>query len=369
MKRLMLVALLLVSLGGRSIDGPAQSVVSLCDYTPAESRVLDVRLQGSFQWYDGPLTDDRALSMSGSADYGFVYASSTTGRRLDAAVELRGNEAGWPFSARGDGDLKMFWNDDLFALAALGANASEDGLEADLTIGMGVGRFHDVTPLAKAIRVQDALLDLGVLLAPLENEPLLALARIVGEVGPTKEDRTIAAADHLLATGLVRDGVLGVRGLLAMEEILTSAEGGRVCGRDVQARIGLSALLLPELSVATTGVLLYNLALVPDPISQITANASCKLRLARPGELSGDLSAAYTRRMPEGWTARAVYRLTVDRGWSRPGETRVGHVLSASLTTQLFGAIGLSFAGELRHETGDEEISSSLTVHLAYDLF
>ena len=371
MRRFWIAVVVLAALGSPMAKTSGQSLLSICDYTPPESRITSLNLQGSFQWYDGPYADDRTrtASMTAGADYGNLFSSAAFGHRLDAHAELRGTADEWSFALRGDGDLKAFWSGDVFGIGAFGVDATSDGLEVDLTAGVGSGRFRDVTPMAKAIRIQDALLDLGVLLAPLENEPLLALAQILGDIGPTNAEKTVALAERLISTGLVSDNDLGVRGLLAIEETIGFAEGGRLCGGDVQARIGLAAIVVPEASLATTGILLYNYALVPDPVSQFTSNASLKARLAHVDELSGEFNLSYSRRLPEGWTARAAYRLTYDHGWSQPNQTQTSHVLSASLITQLFGSVGLSLAGELRYKTADEEITSSLTVHLAYDLF
>ncbi len=354
-----------------SLSAMSQTVLSVCDYTPPESRLESLNLQGTFQWYDGPFADDRTQSvlMTAGAEYDNLFSSAGSGHRLDTVAELRGSLDEWSFSVRGDGDLKAFFDGDLFALGAFGIDGSNDGLEVDLTAGLGTGRFRDASPLAKAIRIQNALLDLGVLLAPLESDPLLAIAQTLGEFGPADEEKVVAVAEQLSATGLLRDDDLDVLGLLAIDEIIMSSEGGRLCGGDVQARIGVAAMVLPELSIATTAVLLYNVAFVPDPVSQLTSSASVKVRLAHLGELSGELEASYSRRLPSGWTARADYRFTVDRGWSRPDRTLIDHDLTASLTTQLFGSVGLSLAGELRYGSGDQELTTSLTVHLAYDLF
>ncbi len=371
MRELTILLFVVASLGALATSAQAQSVLSICDYTSPESRVVSLSLQGNFQWYDGPYLDDRArvVSLATSADYSLLYASETVGHQLDVTASLRGDQSSWSFTLSGDGDLKSFWRGDAFGLAAFGVDASDGSLEVDLTAGLGTGRFRDVTPLAKAIQIQNDLLDLGILLAPLENGPLLALAQTIGEAGSTQDEKTSALAAQLVATDLVKDNELGVRGLLAIEQIIASTEGGRVCGRDVQGRIGLSATMMPTVSIATTGVLLFNYALAPDPVSQLTSNASCKVHLAHPDELSAELDLSYSRRLPEGWTARSTYRLTYDHRWTHPDQTQVGHVLTASLTTQVLGSVGLSLAGELRHFTGDEEITSLLTIHLTYDIF
>ncbi len=371
MRKTIGIALVFAIITAVCAAGVAQSVLSVCDYTPPESRLESLTLQGMFQWYDGPFADDRmgSVLMTAGAEYGNLFSSPGSGHRLDTVAELRGTLEAWTFAIRGDGDLKAFFDGDLFALGAFGIEGSNDGLEVDLTAGLGSGRFRDATPLAKAIRIQNALLDLGLLLAPLESDPLLAIAQTLGSVGPTDEEQAIAVSDQLIATGLLRDDELDILGLLAVEEIITSADGGRLCGGDVQARIGVAAMVLPEMSIATTAALLYNAAFVPDPVSQLILNASLKLRLAYLGQMSGALDASYSRHLPSGWTARADYRCTIDRGWSRPDRTLIDHDLTASLTTQLFGSVGLSLAGELRYGNNDEELTTSLTVHLAYDLF
>jgi hypothetical protein len=44
------------------------------------------------------------------------------------------------------------------------------------------------------------------------------------------------------------------------------------------------------------------------------------------------------------------------------------HDLSTSLTTKLFGLLGVSVVGDLRYKTGDEEMTISLAGHVEADL-
>jgi len=78
---------------------------------------------------------------------------------------------------------------------------------------------------------------------------------------------------------------------------------------------------------------------------------------------------SYARRLPDGWTARAEYRLAVDRGWSNPEAIAISHVASGSLTTQIFGSVGLSLVGSAQYHTGDEEATLTLAVYMETDLF
>jgi len=367
--RVVATALVIAVLLGLGVQG--QSVLSVCDYAPPQSRLTALGLQGSFLWYDGPYTDDRmrSLTATAAADYSLLVSTETSGHELAARTELRVADGDWAYELDGSGDIKAYIEDDVFAIGALEATASDASVEVDATVGIGTGRFRDVTPLATAIRVQNALLDLGVLIAPLEADVLSSLAQVLGEIGPTDEERILTLAQTLVGTGLVSGDDVGVLGLLAIEGTMDEAEAGRVCGQDVQLRVGVSAALLPEINVAATGIAQYNLALVPDPITQITASLTGKIRLANLERFALDGSITYSRRLPDDWAARATYRIAIDRRWTTEEETGVEHVASASLTTQIAGSIGLSVVGELRYEIGDEEMSSSLTIHLSYNLF
>ena len=163
--------------------------------------------------------------------------------------------------------------------------------------GIGTGRFRDVTPLAQAIRIQNDLLDLGELLAPVGDDALLDLAQVLGEVGPTDDEKVVQLVERLIGTGLVPGNELGVRGLLAVEEILTSTET-RLCGNDIQARLGASAMLSPTFNLSATGTLLVRYAAVPDPVSQFDSSAEAKIRLARPEEMSIESDISYARSLP-----------------------------------------------------------------------
>jgi len=372
MKRITYSALLLALIAIPSLVMAQPAALAVCQYEPPESRISDLRMQGSFNWYDGPYADDRnrAIVVSLSADYASLLSTESSARQLDAHGSVRGGDASWTMDLSGAGSLRAFFDDDLFGVGEIGVDLSDQaGLEIDLTGGVGRGRFRDVTPLAQAVRIQNALLDLGELLAPVSNETLLDLAQILGEIGPTIDERIVRLAERLRETELLRGEELDVRGLLEIEDVLAADDTTRLCGHDMQARIGASALLVPEFSLAATGILLVRYAVVPDPVTQIESNAEAKIRLARPEEMNLNADLSYARRLPDGWTARAEYRLRVDRMWTDRSATVLSHALSASLTTQIFGTVGLSLVADAQCKTGDEELTLSLAVHLEADLF
>jgi hypothetical protein len=351
------------SLVAHAQNGP----LSVCDYAPPESRITSLGVQGSFSLYDGPYADDRArvLAASLAADYSGLDSSASFARQLDLRADLRGSTTTWSANVEGSGSVRTFWEGDLFGVGTIGVDASvASGVEVDLTAGVGKGRFRDVTPLAQAIRIQNALLDLGELLAPVANETLLDLARILGEVGLTDDERIVRIAERLELTDLTSGEELGVRALLKIETVLREAGAARLCGSDVQASLGAAAILLPEARLSATATILGRYALVPDPVSQVEARAELKTRLAALEQMSASAEISYARRLPEGWTARAAYSLDLDRMWTDAERTICGHTVSSSLTTKIFGDVGLSLVANAEYRTGDEEITFSIGVYV-----
>ena len=348
-----------------------RGMLSVCDYQPPESRISDLGLQGSFSWYDGPYADDRNRTISASvlAEYAWLFSSDSFGQSLDTRTEIRGANDGWSIDVSGSGSLLAFLKNDVFGVGVVGADAStRTGWELDLTGGIGAGRFRDVSPLAQAVRIQNDLLDLGELLAPMTNDALLEMAQILGEIGSTDDEKVVRLVEGLMATGLVSGDDIGIRGLLVIEEILQSGDETRLCGSDAQVRLGASVILAPEFRVAATGIVLLRLAAVPDPVSQFESNAQLKMRLARPEEMILDAGLSYSRRLPDGWTARSSGRVSVDRMWSQPGMATVSYLASGSLMTKILGAVGLSVTGKVEYRTGDEELTVSLAIYLEADL-
>mgnify|MGYP005839693869 CR=1 FL=1 len=358
------------------------STLSVCSYEPPESRVSDLGILGSFNWYDGPYADDRnrALSASLVGDYKTMISSASFGRAIDARTEIRADDNGWTADLSGSGSLSSFFgadsmegaraSGDLFGVGAVGFSAStRAGIELDLTGGIGAGRFRDVTPLAQAIWIQNELLDLGELLAPVTDDTLLELAQILGGIEMTDDEKVVALVDRLATTELLAGEDLGIRGSLAIEDVLASGDETRLCGRDIQARLGVSATVYPEFSLASTGILRLRYAAVPDPISQFDSGAEVKIRLMHPEQMSIQANVSYVRRLPDGWMARAAYRVIANRGWTSPGMADISHAASGSLTTQIFDSVGLSLVGSAQYHTGDDEVTLTLALYMETDLF
>lgn len=370
--RVTLLSLSLCLLFGVLVSGAPRSLFSVCDYDPPESRLLDLLLQGTFQWYNGPRVEGEDLSLSGAlvAELDALFSSSAYAQRVEARGEARGTHASWNASLAGRGSLTSYVRDDLFGIAAIGLTADlQRGLEMDLTGGVGTGRFRDVTPMARAIRLQNALLDIGQLVAPMTRDALMEIAQILGQVGLSVEEMLSEIAEGLRATGLLAQEELSIRGWLAVESALSYAEPTRLCGSDVQIRVGATAALMPDVTVSATGMVFARYAAAPDPVSQWAGDVEARFRLAKPKEMSVRADLSYVRRLPDGWTARGSYRVEFDHLWRQPDASWIRHEASVRMTTSILGGVGLSIVCDAQHQTGDERPTVLVALQLEASLF
>jgi hypothetical protein len=340
---------------------------------PAESHLTSLNLQGSFQWFDSATQNGSGNMLSGTlvADFTQLFESELFGYRVDGNVDISLTSSGLTPQLNGTADFKRYFKDDSFGIGVIGSRYTDTtGVEIDATGGLGFGRFRDVTPLAKAIQIQNVLLDKGFLLGPLTDDVLQSLAQELGRVGPSLDEKLVTLERLITGTGLVQEEGLGARGLFAMEEIASSSVEARLCGWDVQARVGVAASGFPSPQFSEAIVLSWNYALVPDPVSQWRASARWLSGLTRLGRYFLEGSLFYGRRIRENWRVRANYDFTRDWMWNAGVTTPVDrHQLSLSLLCQLSSKLSLTVDGEISHESGDEEPTETLSIHLSYDVF
>jgi len=340
-----------------------------CAYTPTESLSTQLTLQGNLR-AEGSGAAIASLGGELTADFSRLYTSAPSAYSLNGTGDLAIGVTGPALKIDGSGDFKRFVADDRFAVGALKLDYTQGtGLEVDLTGGLGVGRFRDVTPLAKAIRIQNTLIDHGILLAPFTDETLQSLASEIGRVGATVSDQLTALEQAIVDTGLVKGGTLGARGLLAMEDILNASGETRLCGFDLQARFGAAVTGLPAAVVSEAVVVQARFARAPDPVSQWTASARWTSGFSPLSRYQITASASFARRVGAGFRWTVAYNVNRDDRWSAAGVTYDAHDLSTTLAIQLTSGLSLTVNGKLAYDTRVGEVTSLLLVQLSYDVF
>jgi len=173
--------------------------------------------------------------------------------------------------------------------------------------GVGYGRFTDVTPLVRALRIEEKLLQRGVLLASFRESTLLRLAQEIGrsQMYSSTSDLAAALAKIIAAEANVN---LDPRSVLLVEEVLEETGLDRYCGWAVQFGFGY-VISRPQPGSALTFNLSLQGAMTPDPRSQILFKSDLSAPYQVFEEYTWNLSASYTYQVNEGTNFSAQYLL------------------------------------------------------------
>ncbi|MEW5825512.1 MAG: hypothetical protein AB1778_01665 [Candidatus Bipolaricaulota bacterium] len=352
---------------GLSLPGMA---VSLCSYRPSETSIADARAAATYRYYDdattagidvnaGTLSLD-ALRLVDAPAHGLTLSGSLS-MALDAFVP-----GAW--LARCSGSYRLYpWHGGLFyvfggseAVAVRGALRPS----LDARVGLGLGRYSDVSPLARAMRIEEVLLDLGALRGPLSNDVLLYVAGLVAERAATSSVQDVVA--ELKAVVEFDGGTqLDARALLSIEEILASPLPDRFCGWSAQ--IGVGYELLDPFGALQTPVVVgsFDAAMAVSPRDQwlVQLAVSCPLALRREGVFTAHLGYA----MDLGGASTMTAAIDVVR--LQPGGGTTVTTTSAGLALEFrlgIGAVGLEVG--VARSTGDPGWSLNVALSASVEL-
>lgn len=355
------------------------AALSPCDFSPEESFLTQLDAQGAFQFYDDPKKDNLNNTFTGNVEANFTWLrdSALIGYRVDGSAQAEFNPGKSFTKIQSTGGFKLFIAGDQFIVGAADLSGTIDlapefttSMIVDVTGGMGLGRFRDVTPLAKAIRLQNTFLDEGVLQGPLTDDKLQEVAQILGFHGLTLAERIERLGKAIEVTGLPAGGNLGPRALLEMEDLISAQGEARLCGWEFQASGGLNLNNLPPTDAHGTLVLNWNYAIVPDPVTQWMASARLDTSLSLFSRYSVRASVSKVQRLSDNLRVRFTYDFSRTPAKDPDIPTFIDrHQFTGTIFFQLTNQLSLSINGELAHETGYEEMSKRLSIQLNYDIF
>ncbi len=228
---------------------------SLFDYKEATSSYEDAYVTGSFD-VGGGNQDQSNYDLDLSLDYEKVFSSPDRNTKFDftgSGSRSRGpndgDETKSTFQLLGSatvdnyfqpGSKGAFW----YGKGELGARKDQEKAFTKLTVGVGYGRVVNVTPMARAIRVIQALRRKGTLQSDPSNDTYQAVAEIIA-----KEDQYrsrhgaknynqywIGDMEKALNTTLGAPGVIRAYDVLTQERVSTRKHGWLV-------RAGIGAVL------------------------------------------------------------------------------------------------------------------------------
>ncbi len=292
--------------------------LSICQYQVPTTNILRGEAAFSYHYFEDPLTPGPDISTGKFTVQGeWLVDSPARGIGLTFAGEF-----------------------DLFGLALASASAQVSGTfreypypspyfvfggvegvldtrnarpAVEARAGVGYGRFTDVSPLVRALRIEEKLLERGLLLAALQENTILRLAQEIGrrQMYSSTADLAAALAKIIAAEAKI---TLDPRSVLLVEEVLEEGGLERYCGWAVQ--FGLGYLL----NRPQPGSLRFSLslqgAMTPDPRSQILFKSDLSAPYQVFEEYTWNLNASYTYRLNDAtdFSAQYVLRQVKPRG-------------------------------------------------------
>lgn len=220
--------------------GTAVAEVTLYDYTEATSAYEDAYLDGSFNATDGNGHDQTAYNATLSVDYDRVFSSANRNISVNAdaegsisrsAEDGADSESNYLASAGvtadnyfRPGSKGAFW----YGSGDLGLKKSADDPFAKIGVGLGYGRVVNVTPMAKSMRLIEALMAQGALSAKPSKATYLSVAQIISRESEYEskyrlgnyEQQWITDIEKALAASGVLNGKLSAAGAIEARDVL-----------------------------------------------------------------------------------------------------------------------------------------------------
>ncbi len=318
--------------------------LTLCDYKAPKTSLTSLTLAGAYRYFDDPATPEvdvnagrLGLNLGRFYDRGdYGYTTSALGELGFSGLSLS-HLAGQAatthrFYFQPEGDFFGF----VGAETSLATGQPQLGLRVNA--GAGYGRFSDVTPLAKAFRIQRMLLERKAIAAALPEDTLLAIAQEIGRRIEYAEVKDLVAAVVQLIETAARTK-LDARTVLMIEDEILAEGKDRYCGWAIQAGMGYEVMDPyggPRDMLITASA---DWAWAPQMDSQLRLQAS----LAGPFDIANEHLAVATLTY-EGVMGAGilVWTQAVAQWEKRTGEEGRW---AASATVQLSFALGLANVG------------------------
>jgi len=344
--------------------------LSICDYKSPETSLTDARLSFGYRYYDDANTVGVDVNSGRfAANYDQLYDSPNYGFTISGSAELALNAfmpTGWLGQSAATFRYYPFEESLFFAFGGLQASMATGQLRpgVEVRFGGGLGRFSDVTPLAKAMNISQDLLRLDATASPLTDGVLLAIAGIIGrEVEYDTIKDLVSDIEPLIEADAAVE--LDARALLTIEEIVLMVGDDSQCGWALQLGIGYE-LVDPfgnPQNIVVAGSADAAFAFGPDDQMMFHASYSGPFDLMNENTLTSTLSYEYA--LTEDSTVIADYVLQ-----------RVKPAGAIANTSHAAGlAIGLDLGGanillqiSLTRGAGDPGWSFDLSVSAAMDL-
>ncbi|TFH08960.1 MAG: hypothetical protein E4H08_06770 [Candidatus Atribacteria bacterium] len=225
--------------------------IPLCDYRSPKTDLSDLTLNFTYQYRNDPYGLETRDISQGQFGVDYVQLFDTPQYGFDLAFEntlMVTAEGLSTYGIQADGNYKRYFSSeqDSFAYsgASLRSSSSFQKLGLSFNLGVGVGRFTDVTPLAKATRINDYLVSRGSLTDQLHAVDLQILALEIGSAASYESRAALLAViqEIIETSGSVRLGGLDALDISEITRFIQEEGFSRYCGWDLKLGLGYELL-------------------------------------------------------------------------------------------------------------------------------
>jgi hypothetical protein len=355
--------------------------VSITDYRVPVSQAKSMNAALNYSYAavgDSTVTDDGTLRLV----YSQFYSSLPFAWRIgfNGSGSKTGDETSHSTNVSTSVNKYLFDDQDVFGYARLSASHVEGykQIASRGAVGMGYGRFIAATAFAKAIRIDQFLLEEGAITGHLGKEDLITLGNIIEREAEFKDEYGSAYEPHwyeameevIRGSGKLSGETIGAMGILRMEEVLFEETiHDRFYGWEVRAGVGHEITTFDESdtqgSVEAGFAFAYPFALS----SQLNHRTDYTTPFDDMGgayliESATDYIYELTNRID----FISSYQLQVARA-SEDADTVESHAISTGFIFYIENQINLVVSGQLDKSGDEEDWNTSANVAVTYRIF
>ncbi|HHK66853.1 MAG TPA: hypothetical protein ENJ47_00395 [Candidatus Acetothermia bacterium] len=354
--------------------GSSASSVPLCNYRSPLTDLSDLSIAFSYQYHNDPygLKDEDVNQGRFNVSYVRLYDTPEFGFDVslqnDMSISVLDVST---YTMTADGNYKRYFasEGDYFAFAGGSARSSSSyqALGLSVNLGIGCGRFTDVTPLAKATRIDNYLVNRGTLTAHLHPVDLQALASEIGSIASydSLADLLVSVQEIIEGSGYLNIGGLDAVDISEITRLIEEEGSSRYCGWDLKVGIGYQ-LLDPSgggSGVLITGALNYAFTTAPNAQFLVQGSFSGPPTILEQNRI--DLTASYDYLITDFLNAGATYRFSRETWASVPTDV---HRICLDLTLRPLSSANVGLSVILEHKPYYTEWSVDVALSISMDL-
>jgi len=318
--------------------GLSVAAIPLCDYRSPLTDLSNLTLSFAYQYHNDPYGQEERDVNTGELgiDYVRLYGSPRYGFDVSLKNDMTISPTGLSaYLTVAEGYYKRYFSIEKAYFAYAGGSArsssSFQALGMGFDLGVGYGRFTDVTPLARATRIDEYLVRRGTLSDHLHPVDLQILALEIGSTTAydSTDDLLTVVQEIIESSGLVKAGGLDALDISEITRLIKKEGFSRYCGWDIKFGLGYE-LLDPsggENDLLVAGAFNYALATTPEVQFLVQGSFSGLLNLLETNRV--DVTIAHNYLISEFLNLTTSYDFSRETWVAEPTDI---HTISVDLT-------------------------------------